>query len=116
MKFCPVCQNMLYMQLDQDAGLKLYCKHCSYVEVANVDNVKDVLISQSQRGDGQADYKQYMTPDLEHDPTLPRVRHMECPNKECPSTPDKREVIYLKYDPVHLKFLYFCTACKTFWT
>lgn len=117
MKFCPVCQNMLYMRIDgDDAHLNMYCKHCSYNEQADARNKKDIIISRMETSDGTADYKQYMTADIKHDPTLPRVNHIKCPNSSCTSTDVTREVIYLKYDPINLKYLYFCTTCETFWT
>ena len=119
MKFCPVCKNMFYMRLASSPSsdtLDLYCKHCGYQETADASKKDDVLISRVQSGDGQADYKQYMTKDLKFDPTLPRVRHIKCANSMCPSTDADREIIYLKYDPVRLKFLYFCVTCESFWT
>lgn len=117
MKFCDICHNMLYMRLGEGGeSLQLYCKHCSYEETADTNKKDDLLISRVQSGDGQADYKQYMTKDLKHDPTLPRVRHIKCANPTCTSTDANREVIYLKYDPIKLKYLYFCTTCESFWT
>ena len=30
-------------------------------------------------------------------------------------TPPSREIIFIKYDPINLKYLYLCSTCKTTW-
>jgi DNA-directed RNA polymerase subunit M/transcription elongation factor TFIIS len=87
-----------------------------------------------------------------HDPTLPRINTIKCPNHECISntasmagggggasstsskkeektaldTSDKdnnnnnnnnngREVIYIRYDDVNMKYVYLCVHCNTTW-
>lgn len=124
MKFCPICKNMLYMRLGENGvTLELYCKHCSFVEHIKTQqnessaSTSNVIISSSLTGtSGQSDYKGYMTKDLKHDPTLPRVRHIKCANPNCTSTDASRQVIYLKYDNINLNYLYFCITCEQFWT
>lgn len=109
MKFCEVCANMMYIRTG--TTMIMYCKHCSH-EASQAES----LISTVQSGDGHADYKQFLTTDLRYDRTLPRVRHIPCPNPDCTSTDKTREVIYVKYDNVNLKYLYHCCTCDQFWT
>jgi len=114
MRFCKLCENWLYPQLDEESRMVLCCKNCSFSMHPESD--EDACISHTS-GDaaGSTDYRRLMNADIAHDPTLPRVRHIKCANASCPSTDANREVIYLKYDPVALKFLYHCCTCQAFW-
>jgi aspartate carbamoyltransferase regulatory subunit len=53
------------------------------------------------------------------DPTLPRVNNILCPNPECPTNKDgaEREIIYIRYDDVNMKYVYLCTndSCNAVW-
>lgn len=116
MRFCDVCRNMLYIKLADENRLTMYCKNCGLVRHPTKEDREDACaFVQDTSTDETADYRQYMTPDIKHDPTLPRVRHIKCPNGACPSTDDDREVVFIKYDHTHLKYLYFCCTCETFW-
>ena len=55
--------------------------------------------------------------DLCHDPTLPKVNNILCPNDDCPTNKDgtPKEVVYLKYDKDNLKYLYMCCVCHHSW-
>ena len=57
-----------------------------------------------------------------YDPTLPRINTIKCPTHECPSNKDpsekgyvSREVIYLRYDDINMKYIYLCPFCDTIW-
>ena len=62
-------------------------------------------------------YKILLNEFTKEDPTLPHIDTIPCPNKGCDTnTKGKpRDIIYLKYDPVNLKFLYICNVCDTQW-
>ena len=60
------------------------------------------------------------------DPTLPRVSKILCPNSDCKTnhgsskasdSPEsgEREIIYLRYDAVNIKYVYLCSTCDTVW-
>ena len=53
------------------------------------------------------------------DPTLPRINTIKCPNNECASNKDEseesREVIYIRYDDINMKYIYLCTHCDKMW-
>jgi DNA-directed RNA polymerase subunit M/transcription elongation factor TFIIS len=126
MRFGSKCDNMLYISLTAEGDqprLTYSCKHCGAVEENDgVDgegkakkNSGDAVLS-TDYADDQASFNQFATPFIRHDPTLPRVSDIACPNPECtrpPETPN--EVIYVKYDPVNLKYLYHCVNCAHFW-
>jgi len=54
-----------------------------------------------------------------NDPTLPHDTSgaIKCPNASCPSNLGEisRDVIYIKYDTIDLRFLYVCIRCDTQW-
>ena len=55
------------------------------------------------------------------DPTLPRTNAIKCPNQECISNHEEaekrreREVIYIRYDDINMKYIYLCSNCDTMW-
>lgn len=141
MLFCSVCQNMLYIaesKKDENetntSMLNFTCKNCGYILENNNNQTR--LISEKQFTDTSdknnnenenscimkinceddiKNFKQYQTPFIKYDYTLPRLRNVKCPNncKEQDGLPS--EVICIKYDTKNIKFLYFCTACEYFW-
>jgi DNA-directed RNA polymerase subunit M/transcription elongation factor TFIIS len=112
MIFCKNCDNMLYMKVSGTA-LVNYCKCCDYVETEDyTTNAKE--ISTSSFVDDETNYYQYVTPYIEHDPSLPRTKEVACVNSKC--SKKRPEVIIIKYDKSNMKYLYFCTECKHFWT
>jgi hypothetical protein len=106
---------MLYIKLGDAGELILYCKNCSYISQPESNEHGMMCVFSSAAGENEADYKQYMTKDIKNDNTLPRVRHIKCPNADCKSTDKDREVIYMKYDHTNLKYIYFCCTCENFW-
>ena len=133
MRFCSVCDNMLYISLghagtavsdpaagEQEQGerqglaLQYWCKHCGQVETDNAGESAKVM--QTNYGDDQAAYKQYMTPYIRHDPTLPRKSNIQCAAPGCTKPKDApSRVIYIKYDVHNLRYLYHCEHCGKFW-
>jgi aspartate carbamoyltransferase regulatory subunit len=63
-----------------------------------------------------SNFKQFSTPFIKYDPTLPRVNHIKCPNANCSKPKEKDdEVIYIKFNPVKMSYLYCCCYCENFW-
>lgn len=119
--FCERCNNLLYMRIDHDQSTTLmyHCKNC-YFEISEDDLRSkidlDMTIYDEKYEDDQATYKQFITPFIQDDPTLPHVSNIECANKKCTRPPEKeRDVIVIKYDAIQLKYIYHCTYCLTFW-
>lgn len=138
MRFCTVCENMLYISLRPDEAkegspleLTYGCKHCGFSTTADEirrakadDSGADArnggadssAVLSTDYSDDQTSYKQYATPYIRHDPTLPRVSYITCPNDACSRPPKApNDVIFVKYDPTNLKYLYHCMYCSTFW-
>ena len=112
MRFCDVCDNMLYIQLNAGA-LQYTCKNCG--NTVGGGSAGSCVID-TNHVDDQSAYKQYASPYITHDPTLPRVSNIPCPNAACTRpAAEQNEVIYVKYDARNLRFLYHCCHCSTFW-
>lgn len=116
MRFCECCNNMLYVNIDENKDLVYYCKYCNNKEVVTKENGSVCVIDDNKITDS-IKYTQYINKHLKHDLTLPRVNNIVCPSESCskPSTTEN-EVIYLKYDATNLKYIYHCCHCDHFWT
>lgn len=122
MKFCDVCDNMLYIRLrpseaegQEPAVLQYVCKNCGNCIDGHDTDTKSCVLD-TNYVDDQTTYKQYATPYIVHDPTLPRVNNIPCPNDKCTKPRGAvDEVIFVKFNTANLRFLYYCTHCGTFW-
>ena len=114
MKFCNLCHNFAYIKLDDDNHLQYHCKNCDNI-IQNTET-NSVCITENNFTSDEANYKQYINKYLKHDPTLPRVNNIQCVNPKCTKKDDEEnEVIFVKYDFIHMKYMYHCTYCDHFW-
>ena len=53
------------------------------------------------------------------DPTLPRINTVLCPNNNCDTNNKEKsvekEIIYIRYDDINMKYIYLCSFCDTVW-
>jgi DNA-directed RNA polymerase subunit M/transcription elongation factor TFIIS len=129
MKWCPTCDNYLYHRI-VEGTLKRSCLKCGHSE----DNSDGGLIVEQRIQQRAAEGYKILLNEFTHlDPTLPHVDNIKCPNEECSSNQDlvsakrsrsqvasvkpasTKDVIYIKYDALNLKFIYICTRCDTRW-
>ena len=118
MHFCDVCQNMYYIRIDSEEGSNLiyYCRKCGN-EDNNITD-KNTCVSKTNLRQGEQSFSHIINEYTKYDPTLPRYNSILCPNADC-STNTKdtpREIIYIRYDEVNLKYVYLCSTCDTTWT
>ena len=114
MKFCKNCDNMLYINVNTEKNLVYFCKNCCLKDVLNTQNSQ--IIIDDNKIDDKAKYSHYMNKNLKYDNTLPRVNNIMCVNEECKRKDnEENEVIYVKYDPINMKYLYYCCYCEHFW-
>jgi hypothetical protein len=118
--FCPVCRNYLFAKIEKGvntdvATLHRICYNCGYKQ----QNVKGGLVSEIVVGERSAEsYKILLNEFTTQDPRLPHIHGtIKCPEGACPSNAPGKEsdIIYMKYDPVNLNFLYICNICKYTW-
>ena len=116
MNFCKVCDNMYYMKIKEDEteALIYYCKNCGMEEdnlvLTNLCVSRTEEVNSTQKTNKINEY-------TIHDPTLPHIYTMKCPNDQCEvySKDKKQDVIYMRVDDVNMKYLYLCTVCETKW-
>lgn len=122
MKFCKVCDNMYYISLDATDSNKLthYCRNCGDVDNEETNEEIHCVLNTSLKRDEQT-FHHIVNRYTKLDPTLPRVYTIPCPNEECAcnAVDEKkrasREVLYMRYDETHLKYLYMCVVCNHTW-
>ena len=108
MKFCPECNNLLYI-VEEDA-LYNVCKKCGHKE-ENEDTIviKNNYQKKQFKNSGS---KQYMI----YDPSYARTIHHKCPNGECPSKEDpKKQCAIMFAEDGELEATYICCECKYEW-
>jgi DNA-directed RNA polymerase subunit M/transcription elongation factor TFIIS len=116
MEFCDICDNLLYLRSEEDHALVKYCKHCAFSERESAEGRPAMKVSENLYSEDEP-YLQYQNKYLRCDPTLPRVSDtgLQCPNTACSGPPENPQVLYVKYHPVHMKYLYCCDYCGTTW-
>lgn len=117
MHFCSTCQNMYYIRIDSENTNQLiyYCRNCG-----NEDNLitnDSVSILKTHIKKNEQEFAHFINKYTKLDPTLPRVNKILCPNENCDTNKkDKeREIIYIRYDDVNMRYVYLCSTCDTVW-
>jgi len=118
MHFCSECQNMYYIRIDADNSNKLvyYCRNCGNEDsTLTVDNIS---VSKTQLTRSEQNFSNIINKYTKLDPTLPRINKIKCPNPECETNKkdaEDREIIYIRYDDVNMKYIYLCSTCDFVW-
>ncbi len=117
MHFCSNCSNMYYIRINSDDpnSLVYYCRQCGNEDkIIAVDNV---CVSKTQIKKSEQSFNYIINKYTKLDPTLPRINNILCPNPDCnTNTKDEpREIIYIRYDDVNMKYIYLCSTCDTVW-
>jgi hypothetical protein len=121
MHFCTICGNMYYMRLDATNLNKLiyYCRNCNHE--SETHDASNICVSKTQIKQTQQNFTHITNKYTKLDPTLPRINTVVCPNDDCPTNksenPDPREIIYIRYDDVNMKYIYLCSndLCNHQW-
>lgn len=119
MKFCEFCDNMLYIKSNEDDNfdVRYYCKNCNFEQPLSDDQEQSTMIIQNRyNSKDDVSYKTVINENIVHDPTVPHIDNLPCPNTNC-TKPEgaSNDVMYIKVDNINLKFVYYCTYCKHFW-
>jgi DNA-directed RNA polymerase subunit M/transcription elongation factor TFIIS len=110
MEFCEVCRNMLYLRTDDEDVLIKHCRSCRWERPYDG---RAFRVAQTSYAEDDMLYVQHQNPYLRFDPTLPRIcdTSVQCPNAGCTGPRDKPQVLYVKYHPVNMLYLYCCDHC-----
>lgn len=118
-RLCPVCNYYLYLMMDdkEQATLIRKCRNCGFQEQDSEGGLVMEMVVQEKSSES---YKIQLNEFTHRDPCLPHLRkNISCPNPGCGSNQGKQEpdVIYMKYDPVNMLYIYICNVdgCGTTW-
>ena len=111
---------MYYISLKEENSNELiyYCRNCGNSD----DNLinQNLCISKTEFNKRESKFSNIINKYTKLDPTLPRINTIRCPNNECKSnkveSSESREVIYLRYDDINMKYVYLCCNCDYNWT
>jgi DNA-directed RNA polymerase subunit M/transcription elongation factor TFIIS len=112
-KFCGVCNQCFNYQL-RDEKLFRICRKCGFEE----EEKKGALLFETYIQERRSEAYKVLTNEFtRQDPTLPHVKTIKCPATICPTNQGKneRDVIYMKYDNINMKYLYICNVCGEQW-
>jgi len=117
MHFCSNCSNMYYIRINADDSNKLiyYCRKCGNEDTTITSS--NICVSKTQIKKTEQSFNHIINKYTKFDPTLPRINNILCPNADCPTnTKNKeREIIYIRYDEVNMKYVYLCSDCDSIW-
>lgn len=118
MHFCNICKNMYYLKIniENPNTLVYYCRNCGN-EDSELSN-KNICVSETILKGKKQKYTHIINEYTKYDNTLPRINTIKCPNIECPSNNSddvKKEVIYVRYDDINIKYVYLCAICDYVW-
>jgi DNA-directed RNA polymerase subunit M/transcription elongation factor TFIIS len=145
MHFCTDCGNMYYIRLTDTNGIVHYCRNCGHEDdTVTIDAVVVSHTSlKSDKNHYAHAVNKYtkLDPTLPRISTI-LCPNMECPcnrnhnptqyadraaivgtsaEEEATSSDANaddavpREVIYLRYDDINMKYIYLCAVCNTIW-
>ena len=109
-KFCNVCDNLLFLYEDEEKN-KLYygCKACGNIE----DNQEKCIYNNAFSIDISETISK--NKHLKDDITLPCIENnpnIKCVNEDCNS----KIITYIKYNSDNMDYLYICDKCGQKWT
>jgi DNA-directed RNA polymerase subunit M/transcription elongation factor TFIIS len=117
MHFCTQCQNMYYISIDTNDTNKLiyYCRNCGNKD--STISVENVTVSKVQLKKSEQEFSHIINKYTKFDPTLPRINNVLCPNPQCSTNTkdEQREIIYIRYDDINMKYVYLCSTCDCVW-
>jgi len=109
---------MFYLSIDPSDSDKLmyYCRNCGTHDNDGVTD-KSAVISSVQLSNAETNMSRIVNKYTKLDPTLPRIDRIPCPNAECDTNVKEapREVIYIRYDDINIKYMYLCSTCDYVW-
>jgi len=117
MHFCSNCSNMYYIRINNDNANELvyYCRNCGTEDKSLA--IENVCVTKMQIKKNEQSFSHIINKYTKLDPTLPRINTVLCTNADCPTNKDnvEREIIYIRYDDVNMKYIYLCSTCDTVW-
>jgi DNA-directed RNA polymerase subunit M/transcription elongation factor TFIIS len=109
---------MFYIRLKEDDANKLvyYCRNCGNEE----ENFSEetIILSTSKFEKQEKQFNYVINKYTKLDPTLPRVKNIECPNIDCKTSNDsdvEKEILFIRFNEKDMKYVYLCSSCDNVW-
>jgi len=104
----------MFLNVEENEAIRL-CRNCGNTEKEEKGTLVSETLVKERTSEG---YKILLNEFTRQDPTLPHLHTMKCPRGECKSNVGSvpKDVIYIKYDPANLKYLYICNVCGEHWS
>jgi DNA-directed RNA polymerase subunit M/transcription elongation factor TFIIS len=116
--FCSVCDNKYYIRINEQEpnSLVYYCRKCGNAESVN-NTSESICVSKTQVKKSALSFHHIINRYTKLDPTLPRINKILCPNPECTTNTEgeEREIIYIRYNDIDMKYVYLCSTCDWVW-
>ena len=120
MKFCSICSNMYYIKLEGTNcdNISYYCRNCGNNNNDLIEQGKCILKENINKNENKFNISINKYTKLDN--TLPRISYIKCPNEKCISNDPEfdvvnREIIYIRYDHINMKYMYLCSHCDFNW-
>ena len=120
MHFCSDCNNMYYIKLENENcdTIVYYCRNCGNTDKDLLNTGKCIIKENVSKQEDK--YNVFINKYTKLDITLPRINYIRCPNENCKSNKEEfdletREIIYIRYDNINMRFLYLCSHCDYTW-
>jgi hypothetical protein len=108
---------MYYISITETDGNKLiyYCRNCGHVD--DKLTMDTITVTKTYLNSNEKNFSNIINKYTKLDPTLPRINKIACVNPSCDSNIGKaeREIIYIRYDDINIKYVYLCSVCDTTW-
>ena len=118
MKFCSLCKNMLYMNINADDPNTLVykCRVCDNIE--QIPESESICVVNTNLKQSEQKFNLIVNEYTKEDEAIPHIYSLKCPNQSCKSNVenyDKTDIMYIRYDDDNLKYLYMCVECDSVW-
>ena len=115
MEFCSICDNLLNLTTHEETDELVYaCKSCKTNKLCD-DSQNTCVYHANYGGNEKVFYELFINKYTFNDPTLPKVKNIQCPNEKCKCNTNDNvepEVIYVRYNDAEMKYIYLCCHCK----
>lgn len=121
MRFCSNCENMYYIQFNEEKKLSYYCRNCGHTTTDNVN----IVVSKTTYNKDKHNYSSMINKKyIKMDPTIPRTNLVKCINTKCKSSEEgddqnglnkEKNILYFRYNQNDLGYLFMCPECDYIW-
>jgi len=106
-------------EANQLNNLVYYCRQCNFEDTDLVVDKSLICVSKSYINKKQENYKDIVNEYTKLDPTLPEVKNIKCPNKDCICNKEDEghdtKIVTIRYDDLDMKYMYLCCLCDNVW-